>query len=385
MSGMAAVLAVVALAGAGLAGGQQRGKPLFEPAPGSPMAVGSGPADVVLGDVNGDARLDILTANTQSNNVSVLLGDGKGGFRAAPGSPFDAGPKPHLVALGDVNGDGAPDLAVTEHDSNDVRLFLGTGEGRFRPAPGSPFAALRNARPHNHGLSLRDLDGDGRLDIVTSNQDDNSVSVLFGDGKGGFAPAPGSPFAVGASPYPHAISDVNGDGRADIVTPNVRDHTLTVLLGDGHGGFAPAAGSPLATGHRRPFYVALGDVDGDARLDALVSHDDVTLVSVWLGDGKGGFRKAAASPVDIGHMGWKLVLADYNRDGKLDFAAGVLGNRVVVMLGDGRGGFTPAPGSPLAAGRGPWGVAAGDVNGDGKVDLVAANDEDGSVSVFLGR
>lgn len=356
---------------------------LFTEAPGSPLAVGSQPAAVAVGDENSDGKLDAIVANSGSDNVSVLLGDGRGGFRNAPQSPFAAGPKPHLVVLGDVNGDGALDLAVTEHDSNEVRVFLGLGDGRFRVARGSPFVALRSARPDNHGLTFTDVNHDGKLDITTSNQNDKSVSVLLGDGKGGFAPAPGSPFAVGGTPYPHALGDLNEDGALDIVTPNVQENSMGVLLGDGKGGFRAAPGS-LYHVEIRPYHAELGDVNGDKHLDAVLTHDDITLVSVLLGDGHGGFRAAPASPADTRRRGGKVMLRDVNGDGQTDLIT-CAGGSVIVMLGDGRGGFTPAPGSPYATPGGSWGMDMGDFNGDGKLDIVTANSAGNSVTVLLGR
>lgn len=340
--------------------------------------------DVAVGDVNGDGKLDILTANTGSDNVSVLVGDGRGGFRDAPGSPFDAGPKPHLLALGDLNNDQKLDLAVTEHDSNDVRVFLGAGEGMFQAAPGSPFAALHATSPHNHGLAVADLNGDGNLDITTSNQNDHSVSVLLGDGRGRFAPAPASPFRVGRAPYPHALGDVNGDGKLDIAVPNVGGNSVSVLLGDGKGGFTDAPGSPYAV-TPRPYFVALADVSRDGWLDLLASHDDATLLTVLVNDGRGKFRPAAGSPIDLGVRAWKLALGDFNGDGRLDFATGTTQNSVAVFLDDGRGGFSPAPGSPFRDIPGPWGIAVADVNADGKLDVVVSSSKLNRVTVLLGR
>lgn len=375
---------IVLFLGLGLAGGVSLGasSALFHPAPGSPISVGTQPSTVVLGDVNGDGKLDILTANSRSNDVTVLLGDGHAGFRPAAGSPFAAGAHPHLLALGDVNGDRKLDLAVTEHDSNEVRLFLGAGDGQFRVAPGSPFAT-GTGKPHNHGLSFADVNADGKLDIVTSNQNAKSVSVLLGDGKGGFTAASGSPFSAGGSPYPHAIGDVNGDGAPDIVTPNVQENSMGVLLGDGKGSFRMVPGAPYRVAFR-PFYAALADVNGDGHLDAVLSHDDITLLSVLLGDGKGGFSAAPGSPVDLRARGSKILLRDANGDGRLDLITSAM-NGVHVLLGDGRGGFAPAPGSPFPAGRGPWGLDAGDLNGDGRLDIVTANYESNSVTVLLGR
>ena len=355
--------------------------PLFAPAPGPPLNLGGRPQDIAAGDWNGDGKLDLVTCNS-GDTLAVLLGDGRGGFTQAPGSPVRAAA--HLVAAGDVNNDRKPDLALTHHDSFGVVILLGAGDGRFAPAPGSPFEAHRGRGPHNHGLTLSDLNSDGNLDIATSNQDDNSVAVLLGDGRGGFAPAAGSPFAVGRSPYPHAVGDVNGDGRLDIAVPNVGGDSLSVLLGDGRGGFSPAPNSPHGVAGR-PYYVALGDVNGDGRPDLVSTHDDINLMTTLLGDGRGGFAASPSSPFDLGRRGYKVVAADLNRDGRADIVAGHVGGEgVTVLLGDGRGGYAHAPGSPYASGRDPQAVV-GDVNGDGRPDIVTANGGSGNITVLLGR
>ncbi len=375
---------LVCLLAVALFGGPQAGPSLFSPAPGSPLAVGTGPASVAVGDVNGDGTLDILTANAGSNDISLLVGGGRGSFRPGSRIAFPGEAPPTLIAVGDVSGDAKPDLVLTSHDSIGVVVLLGNGRGGFQPAPGSPFSALRTTPPHNHGLALADVNGDDALDIVTGNQNDNSVSVLLGDGQGAFRPAPGSPFAVGRSPYPPALGDVNRDGKLDIVTPNVGGNSVSVLLGDGKGGFLAAAGSPTGVA-TRPYGVALGDLNADGRLDVVISHDDITLITILLGDGGGGFRPAPGSPYDVGQRASRLVLADFNGDRRLDLASGTAADTVVALLGNGRGGFTPAPGSPLAAGPGPWAVAVADVNGDAKPDILTANFEGNSVTVLLGR
>jgi hypothetical protein len=353
----------------------------FSPAPGSPVAVGKRPNGITAADLNGDGKLDLVTTNGGSSDVSVLLGDGSGRFRPAAGSPLAVSAPPHLAAASDLNGDRRPDLVVTAHDSHGVFVWLGDGRGRFTPASGSPFQALGSGKPHNHGLALDDLDGDGNVDVATTDDTAHCVAVLRGDGKGAFRSAPGSPFPVGREPYPLALADLDKDGRLDIVTPNVGGASLSVLLGDGRG-FAPAPASPIAV-TARPYFVALGDLNADGRVDAVVAHDDVSLVTLLMGDGRGGF-KPSGSPLDVGRRPWKAVIHDMDRDGKLDVVLGA-GGAVILLLGDGRGGFTRAPGSPFTVGRGAWSVAVGDLDGDGRPDIATADLEDDTVTVLLAR
>jgi hypothetical protein len=381
----ASVIWVLLILTSGCQAQTQRSAPsqaaLFRPATGAPINIGGRPNDIAVADWNKDGKLDVVTCN-DGDTVTVLLGDGRGGFTPAPSSPIKAAA--HLIAVGDVNKDRNPDLALTHHDSFGVVVLLGAGDGRFAPAPGSPFAAHQGTKAHNHGLALSDLNRDGTLDITTSNQDDNSVSVLLGNGRAGFTPATGSPFAVGQAPYPHAVGDVNRDGNLDIVTPNVRGNNVTVLLGDGRGGFTPAAKSPYAVA-TRPYYIAIADVSGDALPDLITTHDDISLMTTLLGDGRGGFTAAPGSPFDLGRRAYKLVAADVNGDGRADVVVGTeADDSVAVLLSNERGGYTPAAGSPYRAGRNPR-VAIGDVNNDGKPDIITANNGSGDIIVLLGK
>lgn len=356
-------------------------QPLFTPAPGSPLSIGSRPNDIALGDWNNDGKLDIATC-TDANTVIILLGNGRNGFTPAPNSPINVAA--HIIAAGDVNNDRNIDLALTHHDSFGVVILLGTGDGKFAAAPGSPFIAHQGTKAHNHGLALNDFNSDGNLDITTSNQDDNSVSVLLGNGRGSFAPAAGSPFAVGRAPYPHAVGDVNKDGNLDIVTPNVGSNNVSVLLGNGRGGFTAAVSSPYRV-ETRPYYVVIGDVSGDGKPDLITTHDDINLMTTLLGDGRGGFSLAPGSPFDVGRRAFKLVAYDVNRDARMDLIIGTeASDSVAVLLSNALGGYTPAAGSPYTAGRNPR-VAIGDANNDGKPDIITANNGSGDITILSGK
>jgi hypothetical protein len=360
----------------------QSRKPLFAPAPGSPIAVAGGPGNVVLGDLNKDGKLDLVVTCGGGRSVTVLLGQGDGQFRAAPGSPVRVPDSPHEPALGDINGDGKLDLAFASHNTYAVTLLLGDGRGGFALAPTSPIVMKDAQQPHTHGLALGDFSGDGKLDLVTANNDDNDVSVALGDGRGGFTRAPKSPFTVGKSPYPLTVGELNGDGHLDIIATSTMEssHALTVLFGDGHGDFRKSE-IPLRTG--RPWFVAVGDVNGDGKPDIVTTHSEARPLTVLLGDGKGGFTEAPESPFDLGHSAWAVTLVDVDGDGKADVVAA--GEGVRVLLGDGCGSFKPAPGSPFPTSKGSWRLAVGDLNGDGKPDVVTSNVEGESVTILLAR
>jgi hypothetical protein len=175
---------------------------LFANAPGSPISISDGPSNVLISDINNDKKLDLVVACGKSRKIIVLLGKGDGQF-SAEASSTTVPDSPGEIALGDVNGDRNLDLAIATHDSYGVLLLLGDGNGGFASAPSSPIVMKVGQHPHTHGLALADMNGDNKLDLVTVNNSDNDVSIALGDGRGGFSRAPGSPFPVGPSPYPH--------------------------------------------------------------------------------------------------------------------------------------------------------------------------------------
>jgi hypothetical protein len=385
-----ACLLVLAFVFASSAGAQSLD---FSAPPGSPFAALGDPYGLATGDFNGDGRLDLVTGNADGDSGSVLLGDGNGGFGAPTsflvGTPF------YSMAVADFNGDGRLDLATANGTANRVSVLLGDGHGGFSAGPGSPITV--GSSPYS--VATADFNGDGKPDLAVANSGDNTVTVLLGNGNGGFTAAVGSPFSVGAHPSSVAVGDFNGDGKPDVVTANAFDNTVSVLLGDGSGGFGSAPGSPFAAGYL-PVSVAVADFNGDGKLDLVIANvggntgnPKANVVTVLLGDGGGGFGPAVGSPFPVGDQANSLfqvplgniAVGDFNADGTPDIAIANLTDpgSVSVLLGDGGGGLSAAPGSPFPAGNEPNAVVVGDFNRDGRPDLATANGGYVYVSVLL--
>jgi len=153
-----------------------------------------------------------------------LLGDGRGTLLPAPGSPFRTSGNAYFVTTGDIDGDGRLDLIATHDDDSRATLLVQSAPGKFVPAVGSPLELGGRA----WGIVALDLNGDTRIDLAAARGD--AVAVFLGDGRGGFKPAPGSPFASGRGTWRLAASDFNGDGKPDIAAGNVESDDITVLL-----------------------------------------------------------------------------------------------------------------------------------------------------------
>ncbi len=352
----------------------------FVPPMGSPPATGSGPSSLAAADFHGDGRRDLAVTDYYADDVTILLGDGAGGFAPAADSPVGAGSGPAAVAAADFNGDGKIDLAVANNGSSDVTILMGNGAGGFAPTAGSPVGV--GAGPF--GIAAADLNLDGKADLATANSGSSDVTILMGNGAGGFAPAAGSPVGVGAGPFGIAVADLNLDGKADIATANNGSDDVTILLGNGAGGFAAAAGSPVAAGSG-PLSITVADFNGDGKPDLATANSGSDDVTILIGNGTGGFAPSAGSPAGAGSSPSAVVMADFNHDGRPDLAvANNVGDSVTVLLGDGSGSFVQPPGSPFGTGSGPYPLAAADFNLDGSPDLAAADLFSDTITILLG-
>ena len=334
------------------------------------VTVGSWPKSVAVGDFNGDGHQDIATANSYvfSNSVSIRLGDGQGGFSGT--TNVAVGLQPVSVAVGDFNGDGAPDIATANENSNSVSIRLGDGLGGFS---GTTDVAVGSSP---QSVAVGDFDGDGWQDLATANTSSNSVSIRLGDGQGGFSGT--TNITVGSSPRSVAVGDFDGDGWQDLATANTSSSSVSIRLGDGQGGFSGTTNVTVGIG---PISVAVGDFNGDGKQDLATANAGSSSVSIRLGNGQGGF--SGTTDVAVGSQPYSVAVGDFNGDGHQDIAtANRDSNTVSIRLGDGQGGFSGT--TEVVMGTSSQSVAVGDFNGDGHHDIAAANTGSNSVSIRLG-
>ena len=311
----------------------------FAPAPGSPVTTGDqfGPHSPAVADLNADGRDDVANPNGV-DNVAVLLGAGGGAFTPAQNSPFGLGQRPTSIAIGDLNGDQADDIASANLDSDDASVLLGNGSGGFSAAPGSPFGAGEYSEPTS--IAIGRFTAFAKNDLAVTDSENDDVTVLFGTGGGGFAPGPGSPVAAGDGPSSVAVGDLNGDGHDDLAVANLASADVSVALGTGTGDFAPAPGSPFGVGsgttfRTGPTSVAIAELNGDQNEDLATTNTGSSDVSVLLGTGTGAFEPAAGSPFAAGAQPYGLAAGDLNGDRKDDLAVANFSGTVSVLLNNG--------------------------------------------------
>ena len=338
------LLSVVQFAAAG------HGQVSFKPAQSYP--VGTAPVSVAVGDLNGDGIPDLAAANGGSNNVSVLLGKGDGSFE--PAVNFDAGVSPSNVVIADINGDGRPDIAVlvnqnlTASTPGAVSMLLGNGDGSFQ----APIVMTLDADVAAV-VAVADLNGDKKGDLVATANGD--VEVFLGNGNGTFQAAkvvaPNSGFL--------ATADFNNDGKTDLALVVVGDSGgVQIMLGSGDGTFSSGGTPAVLSAAATAAWTA--DLNNDNHPDLIVYSSAVTVLTCGIfHSGKTTYKLSAL--VENG---------DSTLRGEQIFATGVTGGSLWC------GGVVNNP---------MWYTTAGDFNGDGKIDVQAYDTEDGGMVIFPGN
>lgn len=329
------------------------------------------PAAVAVADFDNNGTLDVAVANASGNDVTVLLGNGMGGFTAMP-SRSAVGSAPRAVAAGDLDGDGLVDLVVANSLLNTVTVLRNLGGGQF--APGHEIVV--GSRPR--AVVVGDLSGDGRADLAVALFNTDQVAVLLNTGGEPGVISLGAPtaYAVGDGPVSVAMADLDGDGDLDLAVANITSSNVTVLRNDGAGGFTSAGSHAVGA---VPRSIAAGDVDMDGAVDLVIANSFGGTVSVLRNLGTGSFE--AHREFLAGNQPHAVVAHDFDGDGDQDIATANLMSGDVTLLANDAGRGLELPVS-VPAGAGAIALAAADVNGDRDLDLFVVNSLDNSLTLL---
>ncbi len=352
---------------------------------------GASNAAVAVGDVTGDGMADLVTATT-AGGITIAPGNGDGSFGTLQSiAPFASSLSG--LTLASVDGSGRLDIIAADPAENEVWVLLNQGNGTF----GAPVAYSTGTGSAPQAVAVANL-GNGQNDIITANSGNNTVSVLVGHGNGTFHPH--QDYGTGVDPVALAIGDLNNDGKLDLVTANTLGNSVSVLRGNGDGTLRPTLDVPitvvvdsLVSTVSRPVGVALGDFNGDGRLDLVTANSATASVTVALGNGDGSFGIQQNVPVDtktsLKDNPSAVVAADLDGDGKVSIAftepkRGAIG----VLPGNGDGTF--ATQVDYVASANPTAMAVGNFNGDltslgnPRLDLATVDPSDAQAAVLLG-
>lgn len=345
----------------------------------------SNASQVEVADFNGDGKLDVVTMSTLQgrNPITISTGNGNGDFAfwvELAGPSLASG-----LTVADYNGDGRPDIVVTNSGPAFAQMFLNQGNGMFNAVPQISLASNAGSSTPR-AVYTAELNRDSRPDLVVlSDQSVNfpyDVMILLNQGNGGF----NAPIQLSVNRATvTGVADVNGDGVSDLVANlySFPNNELRVFLGDGVGSFGAPVTSSLTT---NLVSSAFADFNGDGKVDVAASTDGVNSmygVALLLGDGTGKFTQSVTA--NGGATSRRVIARDFNSDAKPDVAVAGAG-RLAILPGDGSGKLAQIPSVTLDPDSNmPLGISAGHFNGDSLLDLVAADYNGRPVRVYLNR
>src|SRR3984885_9478426 len=350
------------------------------------------PCSLTAGDLTGDSKPEIVSANCYSNNLSVYVNNGDGSFQnakyynpalnAAGGTVADV--YPEAVTIADVNGDGKADVISSNDDSGDVTILLGNGDGTLQQ-PTVGYAT--GGYPYSPAI-VADFNGDGFADLLVPNA--FNLVYLKGYGDGTFRSALNYYSPITDNNYAYSLGiatgDFNGDGIPDFVIGNCCDSTVgvTVFLSRRDGSMQ--AGVNYGGGGNL-YYVAVADFNGDGKLDIAAADESNGVVQIFNGVGDGTFSVGSTFATDTSNtQSDGLVAGDFNHDGHPDLAVqNYTGQNVGVLINDGTGNFLAPVNYALSAPYSYQGIATADLNGDGNLDLVVPLNNQPAIAILLGN
>ncbi|CAF2841430.1 unnamed protein product [Rotaria sp. Silwood2] len=337
----------------------------------------SNPHSVAVGDFNNDHRMDIIVANTGTDNVGVFLLYDNGTFASQSTYPTGYGSAPRMVVVSDFNNDNQLDIAVANFGTNNIGILLGNSDGSFRNQ-----TSIETTPSRPLCLAVGDFNNDKQFDITVANYGTNSIGVHFGFGNAIFTKQITLSTGYDSLPYAVAVGDFNNDNKLDIAFANFGTHNVGIFLGYGNGTFIIQ--TTYATGtNSHPYFIAIADLNNDGQLDIAVVNSGTDNLGVLFGYENGNFTQPTFYSTGLNSKPVFIAIADFNDDRIADIVVANNGtSNVGVFFGFTNGTFARQIICSTGPQSSPQSIGVADFNNDHKLDIAIADKQNNYVRIF---
>ena len=332
------------------------------------VAYKSRPFCIVIGDLNSDNQLDMVTANWGSTTVGIFFGYGNGTFADAMFYSTGIGSEPRSVGISDFNNDNISDIVVANFGTNSIVVLFGLGDRRF--LLGTPY--FTGSGSYLLALAIGDLNNDSRLDVAVSNLQSHSIQIFLANGTQYFGSMATYITGVGSKPHSVTTGDLNNDGWPDIVTANYGTDNVGIFFGSANGDFQRIKTYPTGF-DSAPYFVAITDIDNDNHLDIVVANSGSDNIAIFFGYGDGTFAIGLTYSTGAGSHPCALAIGDVNNDNRSDIViANSDTSNILILYNYDNGTFMNSVSYYLGYGYHPYSVVVKDLNQDNWLDIAIA-------------
>ncbi|CAF1175169.1 unnamed protein product [Rotaria sordida] len=347
------------------------------------------PSYIVAGDFNNDHQCDIVVANSNTNNIGIYLGYGNGTFGKQISHSTGPLSAPISIAVDDFNNDSQLDIVVANSGTNNIGIFLGDGSGSF----GSQITYETGNSSSPVSVAIGDFNKDNISDIVVANRDTDNIGIFLGYGNGTFAGQISYAMPTGSSPVWVTVNDFNNDHILDIVVANINANNIGILFGYSNGTFKNVIS--YSTGNNSsPCSVAVGDFNKDSWMDIVVANRNEFTIAIYFGSSNGVLELEFKSERFVtpwrfstgnGSLPSSVAVGDFNDDHQIDIAVANSGtNNIGILLGRGGGTFNQQKTYSIGKNSGPVSITVGYINNDNQLDIAVANSNSNTICILFG-
>ncbi|CAF1143785.1 unnamed protein product [Adineta steineri] len=331
----------------------------------------------IAADLNNDNRMDIIVANSGTNNIGIFISNLDGTFQNQQTYSTGDKSRPYSLATNYFNNDNYLDIVVANYDAHNIGIFFGYGNGTFKNQ-----SIFSTGSAHPLFITAADLNNDNQSDLVIIHYGTNSIGILLRQNDGSFLLTNTFSTGVPSKPQAATIDDFDNDGQLDIVVCNSQSSTIGIFLGYGNGSFQNQVTYSTGT-QANPEWLASGDFNNDNRSDVAVANYFTNTIGILLGLGNGSFDTVTAYSSGDGSTPVCLTIIDITNDNFLDVVvANFAASSIIILYGLGDGTFLL--GKPYSTGiqSSPQSLAIADMNNDGQLDIIVANFQSNTIGIL---